>query len=260
MSPKSAANPVLRAEGLHKTYNDVVAVKDVSFAVLKGQTLGIVGESGCGKSTTARLVMGLEKPDAGDVYLNERKQAHWFKRDPSGYRRTIQYVFQDPIMSLNPRKTVAQLLELPLRNLTTLDQTQRRRRVEELMQIVGLRPEFLNRYPHEFSGGQCQRIGIARALATEPAVLVLDEPVSALDVSIQAQILNLLRDLQRRLNLTYLFISHDLAVIETLSDQVLVMKDGAVVEQGTRAQIFTAPRHDYTRQLLASVPTLATAG
>ncbi|MEZ5589348.1 MAG: ATP-binding cassette domain-containing protein [Gammaproteobacteria bacterium] len=251
-----AGRPVLRVKNLHKRFDDLVAVRGVSFTVQRGETLGIVGESGCGKSTLARLIMGLEKPDDGEIFLQERDQDHWFMRDMQGYRRRIQYVFQDPIMSLNPRKTVAQLLELPLQNMSKLNREQRAARVRELMQLVNLRPEFLNRYPHEFSGGQCQRIGIARALATEPEILVLDEPVSALDVSVQAQILNLLKELQQRLGLTYLFISHDLAVIEILCDRVLVMYQGAVVEQGPRAQIFGTPQHDYTKKLLASVPRL----
>ena len=253
------SHPILRVKNLHKRFGELVAVRGVSFTVQHGATLGIVGESGCGKSTLARLVMGLEKPDDGEIFLQERDQDHWFMRDMQGYRRRIQYVFQDPIMSLNPRKTVAQLLELPLQNMTRLNREQRAARVQELMQLVNLRPEFLNRYPHEFSGGQCQRIGIARALATEPEILVLDEPVSALDVSVQAQILNLLKELQQRLGLTYLFISHDLAVIEILCDRVLVMYQGAVVEQGPRAQIFGAPQHDYTKKLLASVPRLTGA-
>ena len=253
------SHAILRVKNLHKQFGELVAVRGVSFTVQHGATLGIVGESGCGKSTLARLVMGLEKPDDGEIFLQERDQDHWFMRDMQGYRRRIQYVFQDPIMSLNPRKTVAQLLELPLQNMTRLNREQRAARVRELMQLVNLRPEFLNRYPHEFSGGQCQRIGIARALATEPEILVLDEPVSALDVSVQAQILNLLKELQQRLGLTYLFISHDLAVIEILCDRVLVMYQGAVVEQGPRAQIFGAPQHDYTKKLLTSVPRLTGA-
>ena len=251
-----AGHPILRVKNLHKRFGELVAVRGVSFTVQRGATLGIVGESGCGKSTLARLIMGLEKPDDGEIFLQERDQDHWFMRDMQGYRRRIQYVFQDPIMSLNPRKTVAQLLELPLQNMTRLNREQRAARVQELMQLVNLRPEFLNRYPHEFSGGQCQRIGIARALATEPEILVLDEPVSALDVSVQAQILNLLKELQQRLGLTYLFISHDLAVIEILCDRVLVMYQGAVVEQGARTKIFGTPQHDYTKKLLASVPRL----
>ena len=250
------AEPILRLNHVHKSFGDLMAVRDISFSVQRGETVGIVGESGCGKSTTARLIMGLEKPSQGEIFLQERKQEHWFKRDAKGYRRQIQYVFQDPIMSLNPRKTVSQLLELPLNNMTPLKREQRDARVRELMQLANLRAEFIDRYPHEFSGGQCQRIGIARALATEPDILVLDEPVSALDVSIQAQILNLLKELQQRLGLTYLFISHDLAVIEILCDRVLVMYQGEIVEQGTRAQIFASPQHDYTKKLLGSVPRL----
>jgi peptide/nickel transport system ATP-binding protein len=252
----SSETPILSVSHLGKAFGRNSAVSDVSFALQRGETLGIVGESGCGKTTTARMIMGLIPPDSGEIRLEGKLQQDWLRRDPYGYRRRIQYVFQDPIMSLNPRKTVAQLVELPLRNMTGLSRPQRAARVRELMQLVSLRAEFIDRYPHEFSGGQCQRIGIARALASEPDILVLDEPVSALDVSVQAQILNLLRELQQRLGLSYIFISHDLAVVEALCDQVLVMLNGEVVEQGERRAIFQTPQHAYTRRLLDSVPKL----
>ena len=252
------ADLILSAHRLCKTFTKAHgnAVNNLSFELERGKTLGIVGESGCGKTTTARMIMGLIAPTSGTISLEDRSQRDWFRDDVFAYRRKIQYVFQDPIMSLNPRKTVAQLIDLPLRNMTEMPKTQRGKRVKELMALVSLRAEFIDRYPHEFSGGQCQRIGIARALATQPDILVLDEPVSALDVSVQAQILNLLKELQQRLGLSYIFISHDLAVIETLCDDVLVMLDGEVVEQGTRDNIFNQPQHDYTKKLLASVPTL----
>jgi peptide/nickel transport system ATP-binding protein len=251
---------ILSVRNLSKTFGKTTAVTDISFELQRGKTLGIVGESGCGKTTTARMIMGLIPASSGDILLEGRSQQDWLKHDTNGYRRKIQYVFQDPIMSLNPRKTVAQLIELPLRNMSAMSKAQRAERVRELMDLVSLRAEFIDRYPHEFSGGQCQRIGIARALATEPDILLLDEPVSALDVSVQAQILNLLRELQQRLGLSYIFISHDLAVVEALCSQVLVMLDGEVVEQGERKDIFNSPQHAYTKKLLGSVPKLKPHG
>jgi peptide/nickel transport system ATP-binding protein len=232
----------------------VRAVDGVSLAVPRGRTLGIVGESGCGKSTLARMMVGLLAPTSGDITIEGRSVAEFAKRDRKALRRKVQMVFQDPFGSLNPRKTVRQILETPLAALHALPAATRRERVAELMSLVSLRREFADRYPHEFSGGQCQRIGIARALAAAPELIVLDEPVSALDVSVQAQVLMLLADLQRRLNLTYVFISHDLAVIETISDEVAVMYRGKVVERGPRNEIFASPQHEYTRLLMESVP------
>lgn len=230
------------------------AVDQVSLDAVRGKTLGIVGESGCGKSTLARMLVGLLAPTAGTITL-DGEPAHGLRGAAKhAFHRKVQLVFQDPVSSLNPRKTVRRIIEGPLEALLDLDRAEREQRVEALMQQVGLRPEFIDRYPHEFSGGQAQRIGIARALAPEPQLMVLDEPVSALDVSVQAQILKLLRDLQARLGLTYLFISHDLAVVEALCDAVLVMHRGRVVEHGPRRQVFERPQHDYTKQLLAAVP------
>ena len=193
-------------------------------------------------------------PTSGRMELEGRSIAELAREDRKALHRKVQMVFQDPLGSLNPRKTVRAILEAPLKALHGLGAKARRDRVAELMSLVSLRAEFAERYPHEFSGGQAQRIGIARALAADPELIVLDEPVSALDVSIQAQVLALLADLQERLNLTYVFISHDLAVVETISDEVVVMYLGRIVERGPRAQIFADPRHDYTRLLLASVP------
>lgn len=230
------------------------AVDGVSLAIERGRTLGIVGESGCGKSTLARMLVGLLEPTGGEIRLEgEVISGRRGERAPA-LHKTVQMVFQDPQCSLNPRKTVGQILSGPLEALTNLGSGARGDRIAELMSLVGLRPECADRYPHEFSGGQCQRIGIARALATNPPVLILDEPVSALDVSIQAQVLNLLRDLHDRLGLTLVFISHDLAVIEALSDRVMVMYRGVVVEEAPRAELFERPRHRYTKQLLAAVP------
>jgi peptide/nickel transport system ATP-binding protein len=230
------------------------AVDGVSLDVPRGRTVGVVGESGSGKSTLARMMVGLLSPTAGEIELEGRSVQELARRDRKALHKKAQMVFQDPLGSLNPRKTVRQILEAPLIALHRMDVAARRERVAELMSLVNLRSEFVERYPHEFSGGQSQRIGIARALAATPELIVLDEPVSALDVSIQAQVLKLLADLQARLKLTYVFISHDLAVIETISDEVAVMYQGKVVERGSREQIFEAPRHEYTRLLLASAP------
>ncbi len=231
----------------------VRAVQEVSFEVAAGETLGIVGESGCGKSTLARMLVGLLPPSHGRVEI-EGKDLSAQAGDPAAFGRLIQYVFQDPLSSLNPRKTIRQILEAPLKHLLGLDQGARHRRIKELFAAVNLREEFLTRYPHEFSGGQAQRIGIARALAAEPRILVLDEPVSALDVSVQAQVLNLLAELKRQFGLTYLFISHDLAVVEAISDRVAVLYFGRVVEIGQAQRIFSKPRHPYTELLAKSAP------
>lgn len=230
------------------------AVHEVDLELYAGDSLGVVGESGCGKSTLARMIMGIIPPSAGEIYFRgEDVTGITGERRRELYRR-IQFVFQDPQSSLNPRKTVRQILETPMSELLGLERQARETRLLELMDLVNMRPEFLDRHPHEFSGGQAQRIGIARALAPDPELLILDEPVSALDVSIQAQILKLLLSLKRDLNLTYLFISHDLAVVDYLCDRVAVMYLGGVVEQGTAEQIFDAPRHPYTHVLLGSVP------
>ncbi|MCR4265884.1 ABC transporter ATP-binding protein [Nitratireductor sp. ZSWI3] len=232
----------------------VHAVQGVSLDVRKGETLGVVGESGCGKSTLARLIVGLDKPTAGTITFDGRDLVAEARRDPQRLARRVQYVFQDPVASLNPRKTIRAILEAPLRHLLALDKKARQARLKELMEAVNLAPEFLDRYPHEFSGGQAQRIGIARALAADPELIVLDEPVSALDVSVQAQVLNILDDLKQRFGLTYVFISHDLSVVESVSDRVAVMYFGRIAETGPAREIFAAPRHPYTHLLLKSAP------
>ncbi len=234
----------------------VRAVDGVSIGVARGRTLGIVGESGSGKTTLARMMVGLLPPTAGSIEIDGRSVPELALSDRKTLHRMVQMVFQDPVSSLNPRKTVRSILEAPLKALLGMGPEQRNQRIAELLSLVSLRAEFADRYPHEFSGGQAQRIGIARALAAEPELIVLDEPVSSLDVSVQAQVLLLLSDLQRRLNLTYVFISHDLAVVETISDEVAVMHLGKVVERGLRAQIFAKPQHDYTRLLLSSIPAV----
>lgn len=231
----------------------VHAVNPMSFEVRTGETLGIVGESGCGKSTLARMLVGLLPPSSGSIEIDGRALD---RADPAAFGRLIQYVFQDPVSSLNPRKTIRQIIEAPLRILHGLRGATLDNRIAELFDAVNLRPEFLSRYPHEFSGGQAQRIGIARALAASPRILILDEPVSALDVSVQAQVLNLLADLKARLNLTYLFISHDLAVVEAVSDRIAVLYFGSLVEAGPAERVFAAPRHPYTKLLAGSSPVV----
>ncbi|MBB97568.1 MAG: peptide ABC transporter ATP-binding protein [Rhodobacteraceae bacterium] len=256
--------PALRLTDLSKTFPlakplfapappGVRAVRTMSFEVPKGETLGIVGESGCGKSTLARMLVGLLAPTTGTIEFGEAAPS---PGDPAAFCKLIQYVFQDPISSLNPRKTIRQIMDAPLKQLYGMDRAERDKRVAEIFASVNLREEFLDRYPHEFSGGQAQRIGIARALAASPEIIVLDEPVSALDVSVQAQVLNLLADLRRTFGLTYLFISHDLAVVEAVSDRVVVLYFGAVVEIGRAETIFNAPKHPYTKLLADSAPVV----
>jgi len=232
----------------------VHAVQQVSLEVRPGETLGIVGESGCGKSTLARMLVGLDRPSAGAIRFKGEDVAATASGDFGALARRIQYVFQDPVSSLNPRKTVRAILEAPLIHLLGLRKAERRERLTQLMDAVNMRPEFLERYPHEFSGGQAQRIGIARALAAEPELIVLDEPVSALDVSVQAQVLNLLDDLKARFGLTYVFISHDLSVVAGIRDRVAVMYFGRLAEIGPAGAIFADPRHHYTKLLLNSAP------
>jgi len=231
------------------------AVDDISFFVKKGETLGLVGESGCGKSTTARLVTRLIEPSRGEVLFQGQNLLETPPNQMLEVRKAIQLVFQDPYSSLNPRKTVMQILSRPL-EIHELAQgwTDKRRHVLHLLRLVGLGIEHIDRYPHEFSGGQRQRIAIARALAVSPQLIIGDEPVSALDVSIQAQILNLFRELQEEFDLTYLFIAHDLSVIRHISDRVAVMYVGKIVETGSVEAIFSEPLHPYTKALLAAVP------
>jgi oligopeptide/dipeptide ABC transporter ATP-binding protein len=232
----------------------VRAVDGVSFHVEAGETLALVGESGCGKSTVSRLVLRLIEPDSGTVRFEGRDLLALGDGELRAFRRQAQIIFQDPYASLNPRMTVAQILGEPLALHDLVPPAKRRARIEELLVLVGLQPRFARRYPHEFSGGQRQRIAIARALAVEPKLIICDEPVSALDVSIRSQILNLLRDLQDRLGLSYIFVSHDLAVVKHIADRVAVMNLGSIVETAETEALFAAPRHPYSRALLSAIP------
>jgi oligopeptide transport system ATP-binding protein len=237
-----------------RSVGTVRAVDGISFTLQRGETLALVGESGCGKSTTARLVLRLIDPTAGRIWFEGVDVTEMQGEPLRKLRRRMQIVFQDPFASLNPRMTVGEILEEPLIVHGLGDRIARQRRVHELLRLVGLAEYHAPRYPHEFSGGQRQRIGIARSLAVEPALMVLDEPVSALDVSIQAQVVNLLKDLQVRLGLSYLFIAHDLAVVKHVADRVAVMYLGQIVELASKQALFEEPRHPYTRTLMAAIP------
>ena len=237
---------------------DVKAVDGVSFSVEPGTTVGLVGESGSGKTTIGRALLKLIPATAGEVKFEGKSLLPMSEGEFRHYRRQMQMIFQDPFGSLNPRLSIFQIIGEALEiHFPAMSREERRGRVAELLRQVGLQPEMMERYPHEFSGGQRQRIGIARALAVKPKFIVCDEPVSALDVSVQAQIVNLLQDLQDELGLTYLFIAHDLAVVEHISDHVLVMYHGKIVESAPAEQIYENPQHDYTRKLLAAVPKFA---
>jgi oligopeptide transport system ATP-binding protein len=232
----------------------VKAVDGVNLTVKQGETLGLVGESGCGKSTTGRAILQLIKPTSGSVRFKDRELTKLDARKIRQTRADMQMIFQDPYGSLDPRFSVGALISEPLENFHSGSKAENRRRVEELLEVVGLNPKYINRFPHEFSGGQRQRIGIARALALNPAFVVCDEPVSALDVSIQAQVLNLLQDLQDRFGLTYLFIAHNLSVVKYISDRVAVMYLGRVVEVAERDDLYARPLHPYTQALLSAIP------
>ena len=257
--------PLLEVEGLSKHFQlrsgplggsraTVKAVDGVSFSLERGKTLGLVGESGCGKSTTGRLLMRLLEPTAGRVLIEGTDIASLRGRDLMAYRRRMQMVFQNPASSLNPRQTVGSAIAAPLMAHRISPPEGLKKRVALLMDRVGLRPEHYNRFPHEFSGGQKQRVGIARALALEPEIIVCDEPVSALDVSVQAQVINLLQDIQADTGISYLFIAHDLSVVKHFADSIAVMYLGKVMEIGSCSEVFGSPQHPYTRALLSSVP------
>lgn len=232
----------------------VQAVDGLTFDIYRGETLGLVGESGCGKSTTGRAILQLLKPTAGEVIMDDQALTSLNKSELRKARRHMQMIFQDPQASLNPRLTVGSIISEPLEIHNIGSKKSRKERVQELLKLVGLNPYFVNRYPHEFSGGQRQRIGIARALATNPSFIVADEPISALDVSIQAQVVNLMDDLKEELGLTYLFIAHDLSMVRYISDRVAVMYLGRIVEMGIRDEVYDRPLHPYTQALLSAIP------
>jgi oligopeptide transport system ATP-binding protein len=246
--------PIIRGLVFKRRIGAVRAVDGVSFEIYRGETLGLVGESGCGKSTTGRTILQLYRPTAGDVYFEDTNLSELEGRALNRMRRRMQMIFQDPYASLDPRMTVGTIISEPLDIHGTHSGKARQERVQELLDLVGLNPYFVNRYPHEFSGGQRQRIGVARALALQPEFIICDEPISALDVSIQAQVVNLMEDLQQRFGLTYLFIAHDLSMVRHISDRMAVMYLGKIMELADRVELYEHPLHPYTQALISAVP------
>jgi peptide/nickel transport system ATP-binding protein len=246
----------VRGGFFRRVIDHVKAVDDITFELKEGETYGLVGESGCGKTTTGRTIIGLNRPIAGKIFFNDIELTKLKRRDFYQYRKDIQMIFQDPYSSLNPRKRVLDIIAEPIRNFEKLSPNEEKTKVMDVLEKVGLSPESIYKYPHEFSGGQRQRIGIARALTLNPKLIIADEPVSALDVSVQAQVLNFMKDIQKEFNLTYLFISHDLGIIRHMCDRIGIMYRGRLVEEGTKDEIFEYPQHIYTKRLLSSIPQM----
>jgi len=246
------------SRGLFKKPQKIKAVNKINFEVKRGEVYSIVGESGCGKTTTAKILLNIEQPSTGQIFYRGKDISTFDKKQWQEYRKKVQIIFQDPYSSLNPRWTVGKIISEPLKLNTNLSKKEIEAKAYEIMQKVGLEENWYGRFPHQFSGGQRQRIGIARALVLNPEVIVCDEPVSALDVSIQAQVLNLLLDLQKEFNLTYVFISHDLGVVEHISDRIMVMHFGDIVELSSVEELFSNPQHEYTKKLLKATPTFTT--
>lgn len=255
-------NNILTVKSVNKTYyshknrTKIKALKNINFELYENETLGIVGESGCGKSTLAKIIVQLEKVTSGEINYKNNLLNNLTYRELIKYKKEIQLVFQDPFSSLNPRLNILNIIEEPLLIHSSLDKKQRLDKCKEMINLVGLQEQSLFKYPHEFSGGQRQRIVIARALILQPKLIIADEPVSALDVSIQSQILNLIKDLKDKFNLSLIFISHDLSVVSYMSDRTIVMHDGEIVESGNAKMIFTNPEHEYTKNLISSIPKI----